>query len=112
MPGWIVKVVVDADDDVQRRFVLDGSRDDHALDASVKIGLKLIGLQKFARALQHDVATQIAPGDLAGISLFAETNAMAVDGNRVFVFDDDRCIATARECCRIQADAPSPQCRP
>ena len=92
MPGGIVELVVDADHDVERRFVLDGSRDDHAFDAAIEVGLKLIRLQEFTCAFQHDVATEIAPGDLAGISLFAEADAMAVDHNRFSVFDADRRI--------------------
>ena len=81
MPGGIVEVVVDADHDVERRLILDGRRNDHAFDAAVEIGLKLIRLQEFSGAFQHDVAAEIAPGDVAGRSVFAEANALLAEGN-------------------------------
>ena len=69
VPGRVVQVVVHADDDVQRRRVLDRRGDDHALHAAIEIALKLVRLQKLAGAFQHDVAAEIAPGNVAGIAL-------------------------------------------
>ena len=61
----IVETVVDADDDVERRVVLDRRRDDDPLHAAVEIALKLVGLQELAGAFEHDVAAEIAPGHVA-----------------------------------------------
>ncbi len=65
VPRGIVEMVVDADDDVERAVVLDRRGDDDALHAAVEIALQLLGLQELAGAFQHDVAAEIAPGDLA-----------------------------------------------
>ena len=61
MPGRVVEVIVDADDDVERGRILDGGRNDYPLYSAVEIGLKLVWLEEFARALQHDIAAEIAP---------------------------------------------------
>ena len=70
-------MIIDADDDVERGLVLDGSGNDHPFNAAVEVGLKLVRLQEFAGALQHDVAAEIAPGDVAWSGLFAEADAAA-----------------------------------
>src|SRR5450755_1142850 len=81
MPGGIIELVVDTDHDIERCLILDGSRNDHAFDAPVEVGLKLIRLQKLSGAFQHDVAAKIAPSDVAGGSVFAEANALLSKGN-------------------------------
>ena len=94
MSGGIVEVVVDADHDVERRLVLDGSRNDHSFDAPVEIGLKLIWLQELSSAFQHDVAAKIAPSDVAGRSVFAEANALLSKGNGAGGLHPDRFVPT------------------
>src|SRR5450631_3108700 len=81
MPGGIIELVVDTDHDIERCLILDGSRNDHAFDAPVEVGLKLIRLQKLSGAFQHDVAAKIAPSDVAGGCVFAEANALLSKGN-------------------------------
>ena len=47
-------------DRIERGGVLDGGCDDDALHAAIEIGAKLVRLQKFPGAFQHDMASQIA----------------------------------------------------
>jgi hypothetical protein len=50
----VIKVFVDADDDVEHIADLDGGGDNHALGATIKVALNGLGRQKLARALQDD----------------------------------------------------------
>ena len=44
-----------------------------------KVGLKLIRLQEFAGAFQHDVTAEIAPCDVARTGHLAEADAVLAD---------------------------------
>ena len=98
----IVKLVVDADDDVEGGLVLDGGRHDHPFDAPVKIGLQLIRLQEFSGAFQYDVATEIAPCDVARIGPFAETNSGLSDRNYIFGSGLDRLLPSPMKTVELQ----------
>ena len=82
----VVAIVVDADDDIQGRPVLDRRRDDDAANASVEVTLKLIRLQEFPRAFEDDVAAEIAPRYLARQARGAKSNASVADDDRLIVF--------------------------
>ena len=63
MLPWLIEMIVDADDDVERAGLLHRSGDDHALDAAGEVAVELLGLEELAGAFEHHIAAKVAPGD-------------------------------------------------
>ena len=57
--------------------------DDHLLGARLDVPLRILLLGEAARALEHDVDAVLAVGQLAGIALGRDGDALAVDDHRV-----------------------------
>ena len=98
----LVEMVVDADDDVERAVVLDRRRDDHPLHAAVEIALQLLRLQELAGAFEHDVAAEIAPGDVAGRRRGAEADATVADADRAVVLDAEALAPAAVDAVELE----------
>src|SRR5262249_54773801 len=60
---WFIAMVIDADYDIECTGLFDRGRDDDPLHAAPKVAVELLALQELAGAFQHNVATEIAPGD-------------------------------------------------
>ena len=63
MLRWLIEMIVDADDDIERAGLLHRRGDDHALHAAGEVAVELLGLEELAGAFEHDIAAEIAPGD-------------------------------------------------
>jgi hypothetical protein len=81
--GWVVAVIVDSHDDVERTIILDGRGDDDFLDAYVEEGSELVHGSELARALDHHVHAQFPPRRRSRFGDTAEANAFAGDHQRV-----------------------------
>src|SRR4029453_9453802 len=77
----IIKVLVDADDDVERGCIFDRCGYDDAFDAAVEIGLELLGFQELTRALQDNVAAKLLPGHLSWSDNGREADALAANAD-------------------------------
>lgn len=60
--GRVVKIVIDADDNVQNIPNLNRRRDNNALGTAIEVALNRLRGQEFAGAFKHEFDTQIAPG--------------------------------------------------
>jgi hypothetical protein len=81
--GRVIKVLVDADNDIEHRGVLNRRRDDDALSAAIKVALQGGGRQELAGRLQNDVDADVTPRDVAGRRVGGEPNLVAVNVDRV-----------------------------
>src|SRR5690606_1956460 len=66
-----------------------GSRDDDLLGAALDVGAGLFLGGEEARALEHDVYLELAPGQFGGVAVGQHANAVASDDHVVAV-DFDR----------------------
>jgi hypothetical protein len=82
MAARIVEVVVAAHDDVESAL-LDRRGDDDLPHALLEVGLEELRRAEFARALEHQVNAQLAPGDVAGLRVRAEAEAAVADQDRI-----------------------------
>ena len=78
----VVQVVVDADHDVEHIAHLHGRGDDDTFGATVEVALQGLGAQELAGALQHQVDTQVPPGDLGRGGVRREAEPAVVDADR------------------------------
>ena len=85
--GLVVGLVVDADDDGRVR-ALGRRRDDDLLGAGLEVLGGLGALGEAAGGLDDDVGAELAPGQLGGVGLGGDADALAVDDERV-LFDLD-----------------------
>jgi hypothetical protein len=74
-----VPVIIDANHHVQRRRVFDGSRYDDPADPTVEVALKLVGIQEFTGAFEHNIASEIAPRHFGGCRCRGEPDAPIAD---------------------------------
>ncbi len=82
MPGRVVEVIVDPDDDVQDGRILDRRGDDHALGAALQMPLQGCGRQELAGAFEHNIDAEIAPGEIARSSMRRKAQLAIVDPYR------------------------------
>ena len=77
--GGVVPIGVDAEAEGGHVLALGGRADDHLLRPAVDVGARLVPVGELARALEDDVHAGVAPGDLGGVLLGGDGDALAVD---------------------------------
>ena len=77
-----IAMIVDADDDVQRRRVFHRRGDDYPLHAAIEVAPQLIRLEKLASAFEDDIAAEIAPGGTLRRGGSAEADPAVADQMR------------------------------
>ena len=73
-----------------------------ALHATLEIRIEVVGLQEFAGAFQHHVATEIAPRDIAQLDGGAETELLVVDADDVIAFDIEGSVPAPADAVELQ----------
>ena len=81
---WLVEMIIDPDDDVQR-VALDRSGHDHLADTLAKVDLEALPGAEPAGALEHDLDTELTPGHVARGGGVAVTKCRPVDGEHILL---------------------------
>jgi hypothetical protein len=87
--GRFVKLVVDADHDVQHVPDLHRRRHDHPFRATVQVAMQGLGGQEFAGALQYEVHAQLPPGDIGAGRMRRKSQPSIADSDRLFALGGD-----------------------
>ena len=79
MLPWLIEMIVDTDDNIERASLLHRGGDDHALHAASEVAVELLGLEEFAGAFEHHIAAEVAPGDGIGGRFGTEADTAIAD---------------------------------
>ena len=98
----VIEVVVHADDDIERGRVLYRRSHDDPLYAAVEIALELVGFQELPGAFEHNVAAELAPGNVPGIGSGAEADATSANRDGALAVHPERTVPTAVDAVEFQ----------
>src|SRR5271166_3759800 len=78
-------MIVDAQDDGRIELVLGRSAQNHPIGTCVEVLVQFRAVGEKARRLERDLASQVLPGKIGGVSLCEDGDRLAVDHQGLFV---------------------------
>ena len=102
VPRGIIQRIIHANHDIQHRCFLDRCSDNHALRPTIKMPAQGGFGQEFAAAFQHQINTNITPGNGTRRCMFRKTDAFLTNAQSIRAVGADRCAPAALHAIKTQ----------